>query len=340
MEPFEVIEPRSGESAVVVEVPHAGLWIDPESLAFTRAPARSIARDADLYVDELCRDAPVEGATLLVSRISRFVVDLNRGEGDFDGTAVEGGGRAPAPRGLVWHLTTDGDPILSAPLPRRELERRLDGVYRPYHRTLEALLQRKVARFGHVVLLCAHSMPSQARPFLGAPAGPRQPAPPPAFRADLVPGSRGRTSAAGAVIDRVDAHGKAFGFTVRHDDPYRGGFSTAHYGQPAQGVHAIQIEIARRLYMDESTHRIDAQGFRAVREFARTLAARLAFAEPDAPARTLRREPGHDGGSAPKPGHDGGSAPKPGHDGGSAPKPGHDGGSAPKPRGTEPPNGR
>jgi N-formylglutamate amidohydrolase len=89
----------------------------------------------------------------------------------------------------------------------------------------------------------------------------------------------------------VDAHGKAFGFSIRHDDPYRGGFSTAHYGRPAQGVHAIQIEIARRRYMDESTLRIDAQGFRAVREFARTLAARLAFTEPDAPVQKLRREP-------------------------------------------------
>ncbi len=292
MQPFEVVEPRSGESAVVVEVPHAGLWMDPESLAFTRAPARSIARDADLYVDELCRDAPVEGATLLVARASRFVVDLNRGEGDVDAEAVLGGGRTPWPRGLVWRLTTDGEPILTAPLPRRELERRLEAVYRPYHRTLEALLQRKVARFGHVVLLCAHSMPSHPRPPPLAAGGARQAAPPPTFRADLVPGSRGRTSAAGVVIDRVDAHGKAFGFSVRHDDPYRGGFSTTHYGRPAQGVHAIQIEIARRLYMDETSHRIDAQGFRAVREFARTLAARLAFAEPDAPARKLRRELG------------------------------------------------
>jgi N-formylglutamate amidohydrolase len=292
VEPFEVTEPRSGESAVVVEVPHAGLWLDPETLAFTLAPARSIARDADLYVDELFRDAPGEGATLLVARASRFVIDLNRGEGDVDGEAVEGG-RARNPRGLVWRLTTDGDPILAAPLPRRELERRLDAVYRPYHRTLEALLERKRDRFGHVVLLCAHSMPSQPRPFLQSSTanGGRQPAPPSPHRADLVPGTQGRTSAAASVIDRVDAHGKAFGFSIRHDDPYRGGYSTAHYGQPAQGVHAIQIEIARRRYMDESTLRIDAQGFRAVREFARTLAARLAFAEPDAPVRKLRREP-------------------------------------------------
>jgi len=291
VEPFEIVEPRSGESAVVVEIPHAGLWMDPEALAFTVAPARSIARDADLYVDELCQDVPHEGATLLVSRVSRFVIDLNRGEGDFDGDTVEGGGRTPSPRGLVWRLTTDGDPMLVAPLPRQELERRLEAIYRPYHRVLEGLLQRKLARFGHVVLLCAHSMPSQPRPLPAPRHGVRQPAAPPLNRADLVPGTRGRTSAAGAVIDRVDAHGKAFGFSIRHDDPYRGGYSTGHYGQPAQGVHAVQIEIARRLYMDETSLRIDAQGFRAVREFARTLAARLAFAEPDAPARKLRREP-------------------------------------------------
>lgn len=288
MEPFEVIEPRAGESPVVVEVPHAGLWIDPEALAFTLAPARSIARDADLYVDQLVQDAPAEGASLLVARASRYVVDLNRGEADWDGETVEGGGRTPWPRGVVWRLTTDGDPMLAGPLPRRELDRRLEGVYRPYHRTLEALLQRKRDRFGFAILLCAHSMPSQPRPPAANGAGSRAKGPTEPVRADLVPGTRGRTSAAGAVIDRVDAHGRALGWTIRHDDPYRGGFSTAHYGQPARGVHAVQIEIARRRYMDETSLRINPQGFRAVREFARTLAARLAFAEPDAPLRQLR----------------------------------------------------
>jgi N-formylglutamate amidohydrolase len=315
VEPFEVVEPRSGESAVVVEVPHAGLWVDPETLAFTLAPARSIARDADLYVDQLFQDVPGEGATLITARYSRIVVDLNRSESDVDGEAVEGGGRTPWPRGLVWRLTTDGDPILAAPIPRQELERRLATVYRPYHRALQGLIQRKIQCFGYAVLLCAHSMPSQPR--LQPIASPGQPArqhassaharssgasqssrsawgatrvAPPVPRADVVPGTQGRTSAAGAVIDEVDAHARAAGFSVRHDDPYRGGFSTTFYGRPAQGVHAIQIEIARRLYMDETSLRIDAQGFRAVREFGRTLAARLAFAEPDAPTRKLRRE--------------------------------------------------
>src|SRR5262249_5415652 len=162
----------------------------------------SIARDADLHVDELFRDVPGEGATLLVARVSRLAIDLNRGESDYDGEAVEGAGRGPSPRGLIWGLSTDGDAALPAPIPRREPERRIDSVYRPYHRALSALLERKARRFGFAVLLCAHSMPSQPRPGPGVPA--RQIAP---FRADLVPGTRGRTSAMGVVIDRVDAHG-------------------------------------------------------------------------------------------------------------------------------------
>lgn len=268
--PFEVVEPKGGESPVVVEVPHAGLWMDPESLAYTVAPARSIARDADLYVNELFQDAPTEGATLVCARTSRYVIDLNRGEDDVDQDAVESGGRTPWPRGLIWRLTTDGDQVLIRRLPRGELERRLDSVYRPYHRAVSDALARKRARFGFVVLLCAHSMPSLPR---------RGHSDSPGLRADIVPGTRGRTTAAPAIIDRVDWHARSFGFTVRHDDPYRGGFSTGFYGKPTHSTHAIQVEISRRLYMDESTHRKDAQGFRVVREFSRSLVAQLAFSE-------------------------------------------------------------
>lgn len=267
---FEVIEPRGAESPVLVEVPHAGVHVDPESLSWTIAPARSIGRDADLYVDELFQDAPAEGATLLFSRMSRLVIDLNRSEADCDGDAVEGGGRVPYPRGLIWRMTTDGEPILAARLPRQEVERRLDRFYRPYHGALGALLARKRERFGFAILLCAHSMPSQGR---------RGHAEGAIARADIVPGTRGRTTAASAVIDAVDQHARACGFSVRHDDPYKGGFSTAHYGQPHRAVHAVQIEIARRLYMDEQSLAMDGQGFPAVRDFGRTLVARLTSAE-------------------------------------------------------------
>ncbi|MCC6559547.1 MAG: N-formylglutamate amidohydrolase [Polyangiaceae bacterium] len=285
---FDVIEPRGEESPVVVEVPHAGVHVDPESLAWTIAPARSIGRDADLYVDALFQDAPAEGATLVTARLSRFVVDLNRSEADCDAEAVEGGGSTPWPRGLIWRLTTDGAPVLAGRLPRRELHRRLESVYRPYHAALHALLARKLERFGAAVLLCAHSMPSTSRQGFGAPtprpAGDRPldrpaPAPPLIPRADVVPGTRGRTTAASSVIDEVDRHCRAHGLSVRHDDPYKGGFATAHYGRPDRSIHAVQIEIARRLYMDEQSLTVDARGFAAVREFGRTLVARLSSVE-------------------------------------------------------------
>jgi N-formylglutamate amidohydrolase len=267
---FEVIEPRREESPVVVEVPHAGLHLDPEALAWTIAPARSIGRDADLYVDALFQDAPDHGATLLVAQMSRFVIDLNRSETDCDAEAVAGAGATPWPRGLIWRLTTDGDPVLLGRIPQRELARRLEQVYRPYHAALAGLLARKRARFGAAILLCAHSMPSVARRGHSDAATPR---------ADIVPGSRGRTTASGLVIDELDRHCRTHGFSVRHDDPYKGGFTTAHYGQPDRGVHAVQIEIARRLYMDEHSLGLDPRGFAAVRELGRALVARLSSAD-------------------------------------------------------------
>jgi N-formylglutamate deformylase len=277
--PFDIAPPVGPESPVVVEVPHAGLYLDPESLAFTVAPARCIARDADLYVDRLFQDAPAAGATLLVANVSRYVVDLNRGPNDFDGDAVESGVGRGAPRGLVWRIATDGSPVLARRLPDAELQRRMSYAYRPYHAALTTLLEQKVARFGFAVLLCAHSMPEPPKKpvFLGM-RPPVRATPEPSPLADIVPGTRGRTSAAAALIDLVDAHARASGYSVRHDDPYKGGFSTTHYGVPARGVHAIQVEIARRLYMDPESLRTDPQTFESVRCFARTLVTRLAAA--------------------------------------------------------------
>lgn len=263
---FEVIEPKTAESPVVVEVPHAGLAIDPEVMANLIAPARSIVRDADLHVDMLWQDAPSEGASLLVACANRYVLDLNRDSTDYDGNAVEGGGRTPWPRGLVWRLTTDGDPMLAQRLSRAELERRMRSLYRPYHAALSDLLERKKQKFGFAILICAHSMPTEG--LRGGVDLQR-------VRGDLVPGTRSRTTAAGSLIDGVDAHARSFGWTVVHDHPYRGGFSTWHYGVPANKVHAIQLELARRLYMNEASLAIRANGFRTVRDFARSLVARF-----------------------------------------------------------------
>jgi N-formylglutamate amidohydrolase len=242
--PFTVIEPSAGETPLIVEIPHAGLSVDARALAYLIAPARSVGRDADLYVDELYADAPLAGATTLVSHVSRYVCDLNRSELDLDPEAVQGApAEARATRGLIWRLTSEGARTLDGPIPRAELERRLEHCYRPYHRALSGLIERKRERFGFAVVLAAHSMPSVARSSTGDAR---------IVRADVVPGTRGRTSAAAALINCVDNAAKRAGFSVAHDDPYQGGFTTQHYGRPRDRVHVVQVELARRLYMAEA----------------------------------------------------------------------------------------
>lgn len=262
---FSVQEPDE-QTPVVVEVPHAGLLLDPPALRTLSAPAYSIAKDADLYVDELYQDAPALGAALLVAHASRYFCDLNRAEDNVDAETVVGRHNHGVPHGVVWRMTTDKAPALTEPLGTDELERRLEEVYRPYHRTLLDLVTRRIERFGFAVLLCAHSMPSVGR------AGHRDPSEP---RADVVPGSRGGTTADRRVVAAPEKSASERGWSVAHDQPYRGGFTTGHYGKPKQGVHAVQVEISRRLYMDERTLRKNLNDFEKVRGFCRDLVARL-----------------------------------------------------------------
>ena len=267
--PFERIDPRGPETPVVVEIPHAGLESAPPFLEPLSAPARSLARDADLYVDSLYSEAPDVGATVLVARTSRYVIDVNRGERDVDAEVVEGA-RADVRlhHGLVWRTTSDGEPALSRRLSVHELEERLDLVWRPYHRELAAIVERKRARFGIAVVLAAHSMPSIDR-------GPRRDAVESVrSRADVVPGTRGRRSAAARFIDAVEEHAIAQGWTVRHDEPYAGGFTTQHYGRPSESIHAVQVELSRRLYVDETTLR-PLPTFEAVRDWCSLLVSKL-----------------------------------------------------------------
>lgn len=271
-EPFVIHRPaKARELPVVVEVPHAGLAVDPPSLAFMVAPLRSLGRDADLYVDEVFGPTQEVGATVLVAKVSRFVLDLNRARDDYDSLSVEGGRAESRPRGLVWRTTTEGEPIISRRLPPEELERRLTFLYDPYHRALTELLEEKKAKFGHVVLVCGHSMPSTGRRgHVDVGKG----------RADVVPGTRGRTTASASVIPCVDAVAQASGYSLKHDDPYQGGYSTGAYGRPAEDVHAVQIELARRIYMDEDALKLLPEGLARARAFAKGLVEAFATVSP------------------------------------------------------------
>lgn len=231
---------------VLVEIPHAGLAIPEDLGQELRAPIDCILRDADIYVDKLYADAPSRGASKLEAHVSRYVVDLNRAPHDVDLQTVPDhpAPRGVQPRGVVWRTTTDGRPLYRRPLTYRQLQARLARFHQPYHEALRDELSRLREHFGFAICLAAHSMPSHGR-TLGSDRVTRRP--------DVVPGTRGGTSAHPRLIELIDAHFSAAGLSVRHDDPYRGGYTTAHYGRPRDGWHVAQIELSRGLYVNETT---------------------------------------------------------------------------------------
>lgn len=237
--------PTERSSPVVVECPHAGLEVPADVRSLLLHDEPSMRRDADLDVDRLVGDVTSTGALLLEARVSRYVVDLNRAPDDVDpllfGPAF---GRRGVPRGVLWRVTTEGRPLLPRALSTAEAAARVERYHAPYHATLERTIAALRERHRAVVVLALHSMPSSGR-VAGSDAFVR--------RADVVPGTRGRTSADPRFVEEVDRHFRDAGYSVRHDDPYRGGYTTGHYGRPRDGVHAIQIELSRALYLDEAT---------------------------------------------------------------------------------------
>ncbi len=225
--PLEATLPVDPSTPVVVSVPHAG--VETAGYDAPLAPGLDPHCDADLFVDELYGPA-VRGA-FIRARLSRFVCDLNRDPSD------------DSARGFVWQVTTTGSPALSRPLSDEEWQSRR-VFHERYHSALATALGRARDKFGFALLVDGHSMPSVGRQGHTDPGRPR---------ADFVPGDRDGRSCSPALSRLVGAYLEARGFSVAFNDPYRGGYITSHHGRPADGVHAIQIEMRRDLYMDEAS---------------------------------------------------------------------------------------
>ena len=242
---FVVRAPPEPSTPVVLSVPHAG--VATHGFEATIAPELDVRCDADLYVDRLYRVGEAGGPEVtLAARLSRFVCDLNRDPDDVSPGAVP---EHPAPRntdgrGFVWAVTTAGVPALARPLTLDDWRART-AVHAAYHDALAQALARARDRFGFAILVDGHSMPSRGR------AGHKDPG---RTRADVVPGDREGGSCAPALSRLVGDHFSSLGFSVAFNDPYKGGYITAHHGRPADRIHAIQIELRRDLYMNETTY--------------------------------------------------------------------------------------
>lgn len=248
--PFRVRVVAPPDSPLVLSVPHAGVRTAGFDAAMV--PGLDVRSDADLYVDRLYGVGEGEtaapgpwGGPYVVARLSRFVCDMNRDPDDVSSQAVP---EHPAPRnadgrGFIWAVTTEGRATMSRPLTLDEWRAR-QAVHADYHAALRAALRRARDRFGFAVLLDGHSMPSVGR------TGHKDPGQP---RADVVPGDRDGTSCAPSLSRLVESHFRTRGYTVAFNDPYKGGFITAHHGRPQDDIHAIQVELRRDLYMNEAT---------------------------------------------------------------------------------------
>lgn len=255
--PLRYFEGVGDDHAVLVSVPHAGLVVPDEDRAVLALAGRALERDADLHVDKLVQGLPALGVPCVVAQVSRYVVDVNRAPDDVDKDVCPDIERAarPSPRGLAWRLTSDGHAVLRRPLTPREVKSRVDRVHAPYHLLLQELLNAKRRRHGFAILLDVHSMPAWGR----TPESSRL-----VRRADIVPGDVRGVSCAPALSQLVGEHFRGAGYSVVMNEPYMGGYITKHHGRPARGVHALQIEINRDLYMDETTHALKADGAAAL----------------------------------------------------------------------------
>jgi len=251
--PWRLLAPAEQTAPVVFASPHSGRDYPPEFIAASRLNVVSLRRSEDAFMDEIFAAAPDFGVPLLCARFPRAYVDANREAFELDPAMFTDplpdyvntrSPRIAAGLGTIARVVTDGEDIYHEPLRFEDALGRIEALYRPYHKALQGLLQATQERFGGCLLVDCHSMPSgQLAPELGAGDGNKP--------ADMVLGDCFGTSSAPAVTDIAKAALEASGFTVALNKPYAGGFTTRHYGRPRKGVHVLQVEINRALYMDE-----------------------------------------------------------------------------------------
>lgn len=277
---LEIEAPLHQRLALVFASPHSGRVYPPDFVAASALDPHSLRRSEDAYVDDLFGSAPALGAPLLKALFPRALLDPNREAWELDPAMFDEplpeyvntvSPRVAAGLGTIAKVVASGSEIYRGKLSFSEARRRVERMYRPYHAALATLVDGTRAKFGHCILVDCHSMPS-----MGGPADTDQGTP----RVDFVLGDCFGNSCAPAVTAAVERTLDNLGYRTVRNLPYSGGHTTRHYGRPLEGVHALQIEINRRIYMDEATHR-RKPGFARLRQHLGDVVAALAALDPD-----------------------------------------------------------
>lgn len=246
--PYLLDRPSGGAAAVplVFASPHSGRAYPASFVAAARLDRVALRRSEDGFVDELFGAAPHFGAPLLAATFPRVFCDVNREPWELDPGMFDeplppwvntASPRVGAGLGTIARVVATGEPVYRRKLTFREAEGRIRRFWQPYHAALAALIAETRDEFGCCLLIDCHSMPTH----------PAQAGNPP----DFVLGDAHGTSCAPRATRLVEEALCDLGYRVRRNDPYAGGYVTRHYGRPREGVHALQIEVARPLYMNE-----------------------------------------------------------------------------------------
>lgn len=246
---------RASENAarvpVIVSSPHSGCDYPSAFLAASRLDPHAIRQSEDMFVAELFSGAPNADMALLSARFPRAYVDLNRAPDELEQALFNDklpdrfanqSMRATAGLGTVPRVVAENTPIYNHKLSYADAAERIETIYRPYHNCLSQLLNARYAQHGFVILLDAHSMPSQATKLA------------PRHDVDFVLGNRHGRACAPWLNQFIGDFLTARGWRVELNKPYAGGYITEQYGAPLRHRHALQIEINRAAYMNEESY--------------------------------------------------------------------------------------
>ena len=246
--PFDIVEPRVWRAPIIFNSPHSGSVYPEAFLNASRIDVVALRRSEDSFVDELITGLSSLGFPVARVHFPRSYVDVNREPYELDPRMFVGrlpsfantrSMRVAGGLGTIPRVVGDGQEIYRERFSVDEAMMRIDTLYKPYHRALRQLINKAYHAFGAAILIDCHSMPS-TRMSRDEPGRP-----------DIVVGDRFGTSCASLLSDVVHDTFSSLGYSIGRNKPYAGGFITEHYGNPAGGLHAIQIELNRAVYMDE-----------------------------------------------------------------------------------------
>jgi N-formylglutamate amidohydrolase len=255
-EPFRIRRPLRQTAPFIFASPHSGRVYPPSFVETSRLNPVVLRRSEDAYVDELFEAVPAFGCPLLLAQFPRAYVDANRGASEIDDQMFDAAltvdvdapsARVHAGLGVIPRVVRDGAEIYRGKLDPADAEARLAHLYRPYHAALDALVEETFTKFACAVIVDCHSMPSS-----------------PAATA-IVLGDCYGSSIHPSLLRHGERAFAASGFSTARNIPYAGGYTTHFYARRDAGIHSLQIEVNRALYLDEE--RIEKSGhFVDVRE--------------------------------------------------------------------------